>query len=135
MLFEKVEKNEKDIVFVYTTCGGQDEARDIGLSAIEDKLAISVDYWIVNSIYPWKNIIQETDQYMIMFATEEILSEKLIKHIEAVHSYRVPMIVKCCTSMANPAYLFWANTTLSSDGRYDKEIQKEEKVEQYQKLK
>jgi uncharacterized protein involved in tolerance to divalent cations len=135
MLFEKVEKNEKDIVFVYTTCGGLEEAREIGLSAVEEKLAISADYWIINSIYPWKNFIQEIDQYMIMFATEEPLSGKLIKHIEVSHTYNVPMIVKCCTSMANPAYLFWVNTTLSSNGRYDKEIQKEVKNEQYQKLK
>jgi hypothetical protein len=34
MLFETVSKESKDIVFIYTTCSGIEEARAIGLSAI-----------------------------------------------------------------------------------------------------
>lgn len=69
MLFEKVNKEEKNIVFVYTTCPNIIEARNIGLSAVREKLAISADYWLINSIYPWMNVIQEGDQFMLLFAT------------------------------------------------------------------
>jgi len=118
MLFEKIEKSEKDIVFVYTTCGSIKEARKIGLSAIDEKLAMSADYWMINSIYPWKNVIQEIDQCMLMFATQKSIIDKLIKHIEVNHSYGVPMIAVCPTSMTNHDYSFWVDTTLSSKETY-----------------
>jgi uncharacterized protein involved in tolerance to divalent cations len=86
MLYEKIDKSDKDIVFVYTTCPSVQEARDIGLSAVNQKLAISADYWIINSIYPWSNVIQEGEQYMLMFATQKGLSDTLMKHIEKEHS-------------------------------------------------
>lgn len=118
MLFEKIEKGSKDIVFVYTTCASIAEARSIALSAIENKLAVSADYWLVNSIYPWKNVIQEIDQYMILFATEGEMSDKLIKHVESEHSYSVPMIAKSDISITNQSYRFWLESTLSSKDKY-----------------
>lgn len=118
MLFEKVDKDDKNIVFVYTTCSGINEARDIGLSAIKEKLAISADYWLMNSIYPWSNVIQEDEQCMLMFSTQKHLSDMLMKHIEMEHSYSVPVIIKCDTRMTNQSYSFWVNNTLTSKDPY-----------------
>ena len=118
MLFEKINKVSRDIVFVYTTCSGMEEARSIGLSAIKNKLAISADYWPVNSVYPWKGVIQEIDQYMTMFATQKDLSEELIKHIEENHSYSIPMIIRTETSLTNKPYSFWVEDNLLSSEKY-----------------
>lgn len=127
MLFEKVDKNLKDTVFVYTICGSLDEARDIGYSAIQEKLAISMDSWPIHSVYPWQNVMQEVDQFILMFSTQKFLSEKLVKHIESEHSYKIPMIVVCGTNMANIPYTLWVDKTLneeseiiSDDGIHDK---------------
>jgi periplasmic divalent cation tolerance protein len=129
LLFEKIDRGSKDIVFVYTTCSGINEARAISLLAVEAKLVISADYWIINSIYPWKGVIQEIDQYMIMFATQKGLSSELIKHIETEHSYDIPMIARVETTMTNQPYSFWVDNTLSSDGKYmTKEEEKSRKV-------
>ena len=141
MLYETVSKESKDIVFIYTTCSGMEEARTIGLSAVNDKLAISADYWLINSIYPWKSVVQEIDQYMLMFATEKRLSDQLIKHIEAEHSYNVPMVVRCDTALVNQPYSFWVDTTLTSKEKYitEEEYQLKKKNEEvryrYDKLK
>lgn len=143
MLFEKVDKKSKDIVFVYTTCANIEEARMISLKAIEDKLAISADYWVVNSIYPWKNVIQEIDQCMIVFATQKDISDELVKHINAEHSYNVPMIIKTDTALTNPEYSFWVDSTLSSKDSYITEeeerlLKKQKKTEEeyhFEKLK
>ena len=124
MLLEKTQKDSRDIVFVYTSCSSIEEARSIGLSAINEKLAISADYWLTNSIYPWKNVVQEIEQYIIMFATQRELGDKLIKHIEAEHSYDVPMIIKTNTDMVNQDYFFWVDTTLSNKGKYITEEEK-----------
>lgn len=140
MLFERIDKNAKDIVFVYTTCPNIEEARSIGLSAIKEKLAISADYWFINSIYPWKNVIQEIDQCMLMFATQKVLSDTLMKHIELEHSYSVPVIIKCDTIITNQPYHFWVDNMLTSKDEYITETEdeikkKNEKDYHYERLK
>jgi dephospho-CoA kinase len=140
MLLDKIDKESKEIVFVYTTCLSVEEARAIGFSAIEEKLAISADYWMVDSIYPWKDVIQDINQYMIMLVTTKILSEKLIKHIETKHSYNIPMIVRSDISMATPPYFLWVENTLANKGKYITETEaqikrKEEEEYHYDRLK
>jgi uncharacterized protein involved in tolerance to divalent cations len=103
------------------------EARDIGLSAIKEKLAISADYWIINSIYPWSNVIQEGEQYMLMFATQKTLSDHLMKHIEMEHSYSVPVVVRTDILKANQPYTFWVDTTLTNKNQYITETEAETK--------
>jgi len=140
MLFEKIDKSDKNIVFVYTTCFNIGEARMMGLSAVNKKLAISADYWIINSIYPWMDVIQEGEQYMLMFSTQKALSEKLIKHIEAEHSYSVPVIVQLDVSLANQPYTFWVDNLLTKEGEYITETEaeikkKNERGPHYERLK
>jgi uncharacterized protein involved in tolerance to divalent cations len=125
MLYEKVEKEAKDIVFVYTTFPSIEEARAVGLSAIREKLAVSADYWLINSIYPWSNVIQEGEQYMLMFATQKVLSDTLMKHIEVEHSYSVPVVVRCDTAITNQSYHFWADNTLTNKEEYITETEEE----------
>ena len=128
MIFEKVEKDLKDIVFVYTTCPSLEEAKDIGISAIKEKLAISADYWLINSVYPWNNVIQEGEQYMLMFATQKVLSGPLMKHIETEHSYSVPVIVRCDSLITNQPYHFWVDNTLTSKDSFITETEEEMKI-------
>lgn len=125
MLYEKVDKEAKNIVFIYTTCPSVEEARTIGLSAVNQKLAISADYWIINSIYPWSNVLQEGEQYMLMLTTQKTLSADLMRHIESNHSYSVPVIVRTDISMANQPYTFWVDNTLTSKTEYSTETEDE----------
>lgn len=117
-LYEKIEKGAEDIVFVYTICGSIEEARNLGFLAIEEKLAISMDYWIINSIYPWQGVIKEIDQYILMFSTQKSKSEELMKHIESGHSYKVPMIVRCNTDVSSIPYQLWVEETLKNTDKY-----------------
>lgn len=140
MLFERIEKDSKDIVFVYTTCPSIGEARDIGLSAIKEKLAVSADYWLVNSIYPWNKVIQEGEQYMLVFATQKVLSDTLMKRIEMEHSYSVPVIIRSDTLITNQPYHFWVDNTLTNKDEYitlteEDMIKKREKSSNYERLK
>jgi uncharacterized protein involved in tolerance to divalent cations len=125
MLVEKITHEPKDIVFIYTTCHSADEARSIGLASIEERLAISADYWVIGSIYPWRGVIQDVDQYMLMLTTQKFLSEKLIKYVGALHSYSAPMITRLDTAMMNPTYNFWVENTLNGSETY---ITEEERI-------
>ncbi len=118
MIFEKSEKNLKDVLFVYTTCHSLEELRSISYEAIENKLAISADYWTIGSIYPWKKVLQETDQYMLVLTTEKEFVEKLTKLIESLHSYSVPMIATADSLFFNSTYRFWVDSTLHNTDKY-----------------
>jgi uncharacterized protein involved in tolerance to divalent cations len=129
MIAEKVEHESKNIVFIYTTCQSIDEARSIGLSVIDEKLAISADYWPIGSIYPWHGVIQDVEQYMLMLTTQKFLSEKLIKSVGAMHSYSTPMITRLDTALINPTYTFWADSTLHEREAYITEEEKQKRDE------
>lgn len=137
MLLEKIDKTSKDIVFVYTICGSIEESRNIGMSSLKEKLAISMDYWVVNSIYPWDNILQEVDQYMLMFSTQKFLTEKLVKHLESVHTYKVPMVVACNTDISNVPYSHWVDNVLSKEAKYleDDDIHNKKDINSLNKIK
>jgi len=142
MLLSNIKKESKNLVFIYTTCPTKEEARDIGLSAIENKLAISVDYWLIESIYPWKGVIQQVEQYMLMLTSQKCLGEKLIKFINRMHSYNTPIIVMSETSQVNYSYKFWMDGLLGKDDKYltetearRKKVEDEEGVYHYGKLK
>jgi periplasmic divalent cation tolerance protein len=142
MFLESIKKESKDLVFVYTTCPTREEAMSIGLSSIENKLAISADYWLIESIYPWKGVIQQIGQYMLMLSSQKCLSDKLIEFVDKIHSYNTPMIVMCETSKINYPYKFWMDGLLMSKDKYLSEeeaklrkIEEEEGVYHYGKLK
>lgn len=117
MLVEKLDKNKKDLVFIYTTCTNRDEARSLGLSAVNNHLAVCADFWLIESVYPWNGVVQDVDQYMLVCTTQRELGEKLIKFILSIHSYSIPVISESGAQNKNPAYALWADKTLwSQDG-------------------
>lgn len=140
MIFQKLDKNLKDVLFVYTTCHSIEELRNISYEAIDKKLAISADYWAIGSIYPWKKVLQETDQYMLVFTTEKEFVDNLSKLIESLHSYSVPMIAIADSLIFNSTYRFWVDNTLRDTGKYlskhEADLNKDEEgVYHYGKLK
>ena len=120
-ILEKISRDGEDIIFVYTICSNKAEARTMGLLAIEERLAISMDYWVINSIYPWQGVIREVDQYLLMFSTQRNKSDELMKHLEAEHTYKIPMIIRCSTDMTNIPYLLWVEETLKSIEKFKTE--------------
>ncbi len=125
MIVEKVDTISKEVVFVYTTCPSIEQAKSMGLSAINEKLAACIDFWVIGSIYPWQGVIEDVEQYMLMFTTEKGLAEKLMKFVAGLHPYTTPMIARMDTAVMNPTYTFWVDTTLSSTEEY---ISEEEAV-------
>jgi uncharacterized protein involved in tolerance to divalent cations len=117
MIVEKVEQAPKNVVFIYTTCRDTEEARSIGLSAVDSKLAVSADFWAINSVYPWQGVIQDVEQYMLMLTTRADTSDALIKFVETIHSYTTPMIAKLGVATMNPTYEFWVGNTLEREGK------------------
>jgi periplasmic divalent cation tolerance protein len=114
MLVEKINKQDSDLVYIYTTCADRAEARLIALQCIEERLAVSADFWPISSIYPWQTVIQDVDQYMLVMTTQKVLSDKLMKFIEGIHSYAVPVIAQCDVQFAAQGYRFWVEESLQN---------------------
>ncbi len=118
MILENVKRKLKNLIFIYTTCSSIEEARFIGLSAVEAKLVISADYWKIESIYPWKGVVQQVEQYMLMLSSQKYLGDKLVEFIDKIHSYKTPMIVTTETKNINFAYKFWMDGLLACKNKY-----------------
>jgi uncharacterized protein involved in tolerance to divalent cations len=129
-MLEDFKNDTKNLVFVYTTCLNKEEAIKISLSTIEKKLAISADFWPIESIYPWKGVIQQVDQYMLVLNSQKGLGDKLIKFIEEIHSYHTPVIASFEACHINYPYKFWMDGLLMNKEKYLSE--KEAKVRQKQ---
>jgi periplasmic divalent cation tolerance protein len=142
MIFDKLTKEENKIVFIYTTCSSREEAKSIGFSVVEDRLAVCADFWPIDSIYPWQNVIEEVGQYMLVLTTEKSLAEKVVKFVEGLHSYEIPFITVCDTFMSNTSYKNWVKGTIEDTAEYISEYEKKKKdkdeaegVYQYGRLK
>ncbi len=125
MIFDKLQKDNEDISYVFTTCSSRQEAKSIAFSVVEERLAGCADFWPISSIYPWQDVIEEVDQYMLMISTQKPLTEKLMKFIGGIHSYSIPFIVASDTRNANVLYKNWMNEILQGDNKY---ITSEEKI-------
>jgi len=76
-------------------------------SIIERKLAACVNIVNVNSIYWWKDALEESDEVLLIFKTTRdragILKEVVMKE----HPYEVPEFVQLNVADVSEAYLKW----------------------------
>lgn len=95
------------MVFIYTTCATQEEAKSLAKLIIDKKLGACVDYWPINSIYNWQGKLKETNQMMLSITTFENKLEDVNDLISKEHTYSVPMIVGIDVRRINRAYKEW----------------------------
>jgi periplasmic divalent cation tolerance protein len=78
---------------VYFTVRDEDEARSIGKTLVEERLAACVNFFPVHSIYRWKGKVEESGENAVIAKTRAGLAEKVILRIKELHSYQVPVTV------------------------------------------
>ena len=82
---------------------------------VEKKLAACVNYTKINSVYTWKNKIQDTTEFLALFKTTSYSKQKLKEMITSSHPYEVPEIVELKMDDANVLYMKWLEeSTLGS---------------------
>jgi len=95
------------MIFIYTTCATEEEAKKLGKLILDKKMGACVDYWPVNSMFHWKGQQKEIPQIMLSIATFENKSEDVNDLISNHHSYSVPMIAGVDVRRINRAYREW----------------------------
>jgi periplasmic divalent cation tolerance protein len=74
---------------------------------VEKKLAACVNYTAINSVYIWKNKIQDTTEFLALFKTTNDSKQKLKETIARSHPYEVPEIVELKMDNVSLPYMNW----------------------------
>jgi periplasmic divalent cation tolerance protein len=104
------------VKMVYITAGSSDEARQIGRSLVESRLAACVNI-IENmtSIYRWEGTVEVGEEVVLIAKTTEVSLPNLIAHVKEKHSYDCPCIVSLPVEDGHQPFLDWiaAETVMS----------------------
>ena len=83
-----------DVRVVLTTASSTEEARRIANELVERRLAACVNVVTkLDSMFRWKDKVQESEEYLLMVKTTKDLFPKVRDAIKQMHSYEVPEII------------------------------------------
>ena len=96
------------IVSVYATFASDEEARRIGRTAVEERLAACVNILgPCRSIYRWQGKVEEAEEVAAIFKVTAGQAGLLIQRIGELHSYEVPAAVAWPIEEAPESYRRW----------------------------
>jgi periplasmic divalent cation tolerance protein len=104
-----------EINLIYITVGNMDEARKIGRTLVEERLAACVNMIdAMASLYWWEGEIQEDREVILLAKTTGELVSPLIERVKSLHSYECPCIVSLPILEGNRAFLDWIEAEVRS---------------------
>lgn len=93
---------------VEVTTSGEAESRRIGKQIVEERLAACANIVPkITSYYWWKGRLEEDSESLLLLKTKKENLERLIKRIQALHSYENPAIVALPIEEGGQKYLGW----------------------------
>ncbi|HON11480.1 MAG TPA: divalent-cation tolerance protein CutA [Chitinispirillaceae bacterium] len=101
-----------ELILVYITTKDKQQARLIGKTLVEERLAACVNIIDgMQSIYWWEGAINEDNEAILIAKTRNSLLEKLTDRVKSLHTYTCPCIVAIPISGGNTDYLGWIKET------------------------
>jgi periplasmic divalent cation tolerance protein len=93
---------------VLVTCGSIAEARKIGRSVVEKKLAACANIVSgVESIYRWKGKVERAREVLVVMKTTSNRVSQLEREVKRAHSYDVPEFLALPVVAGSREYLRW----------------------------
>jgi periplasmic divalent cation tolerance protein len=106
--------------FVYVTAGDAAEAKRIGRTVVEERLAACANVLDgMSSVYWWQGKIEEASEAVLILKTTTMRLEELTARIKALHSYATPAIVAWPIEAGNAEYLDWIGDETIRNARAD----------------
>lgn len=97
-----------EYIVVLITTPQTEEAKKISHKLIRDRIAACVNIIPqLNSIFWWKNKIEEADESLLIIKTTKNQLKELIRIVKENHSYSVPEIIALPIIGGNEDYLKW----------------------------
>ena len=99
---------------ILTTAGSHDEAKKIAHALVERRLAACVNIVSgVESIYRWKDKVEEASEWLLLIKTTSDLSAQVRDAIRQLHSYDLPECIMLDVAGGSPPYLDWISESVS----------------------
>ena len=96
------------VMIVYVTASDQSEARRIGRTLVEERLAACANILEpMNSIYRWEGKVQEASEAVLILKTTQARLEALVNRVKALHSYDCPCIEAWPVAAGYRPFLDW----------------------------
>ena len=93
----------------YSTTETRDDAEKLAHGPVKEKLAACAQIeGPIESVYTWKNSVESSSEYRIMFKFPEGLADSLRDWILKIHPYETPEWVVFETVDVSKPYLDWA---------------------------
>jgi len=93
---------------IYTTTPTETEARQIGRSLVEERSVACVNIVPkMRSIYRWKGVLEEADEFIMIAKTTMDRVEEIKSTILELHSYELPCLVVLPVVSGLERYLQW----------------------------
>src|SRR5205807_9914625 len=93
---------------VLTTASSKEEAQRLANTLVERRLAACVNIVPnINSIYRWKEKVEESQEFLLLLKTTESAIPKLQDAIQELHSYEVPECIVLPIEDGSAPYLKW----------------------------
>lgn len=95
-------------MLVYVVAASPDEARTIGRTLVEERLAAGVNLIDgIGSFYWWQGAVQQGSEAVVIAKTRADLLDRLTARVRDLHSYVCPCIVALPIVGGHQAYLDW----------------------------
>jgi periplasmic divalent cation tolerance protein len=100
---------------VLTTTGSTEEARQLGRTLVEERLAACATLVpAVESIYRWKGEIESASETLLLLKTDIDRLAALEARLHELHSYETPEFLVLPAESGSNGYLDWLNGCLGS---------------------
>ena len=97
-----------EILMVFVTCEGRDQAEQIADKVVRDGLAACVNVMPgVRSCYVWEGKPTWSEEVLLVMKTTREEFERLEKRVRELHSYEVPEIIGVKVEVGFEKYLGW----------------------------
>lgn len=100
------------MVFVYTTCRDQAEAKELGRKILKARVAACINFWPIESMYYDGEELKEGIEAALLIKTNEPKVAEIEEFLAKHHSYSVPFIGMLDVRRLNRDYKEWMTTVL-----------------------
>jgi len=101
-------------IAIATTVATRPDAQRLARALVEARLAACAQITAIESVYIWKDAVQQEAELRIVFKTTAGLREAAIAAIAARHPYEVPEIHAEPLEHVHPPYAAWVEASVQA---------------------
>lgn len=103
------------VLAVHTSFSNRRDAVRVSRILVEEKLAACANILPAQSIYRWKEKVEEEDEVIVILKTDDKNYPALEARLTELHPYEVPMIVAYRVQAGSKSYLAWLAESLAKE--------------------